>query len=106
MCAPPHEPTVERIITFERAEMARRGRIGGLATGKRHDGLNITQAARTAFLAGFERDVDPNGELPESKRRELATAAKRAHFQRLARLSADARARRSQPPVSPSETDE
>ena len=104
MCAPPHEPTIQRIITVDRAEMARRGRLGGLATRDRHDGPKITQAARTAFLAGFERDVDPNGELPESTRRELATEAKRAHFQRLARLSADARARRSQTPASPSET--
>jgi hypothetical protein len=57
-----------------------------------------TAPGRDAFLAGFEKRVDPLGELPEGERRRRAESARRAHMQRLALASS--RARRSQGPKS------
>lgn len=50
-----------------------------------------TRPARDAFLARFEREVDPNAELSEDERRRRAEHAKRAHMLRLAKRSAEAR---------------
>lgn len=50
-----------------------------------------TRPARDAFLARFEREVDPNGELPERERRQRAEHAKRAYMLALAKRSAAAR---------------
>lgn len=52
-----------------------------------------TQPARDAFLARFEREVDPDGVLPPDERRERAEQAKRAYMLRLAKRSAQARKR-------------
>ncbi|WP_432050270.1 hypothetical protein [Verrucosispora sp. NA02020] len=53
-----------------------------------------TAPARTAFIARFERQVDPEGVLPLDERRKRAESAKKAHMLRLAAASAAARARR------------
>ena len=50
-----------------------------------------TRPARDAFLARFERQVDPDGELPEHERRQRAEHAKRAYMLGLAKRSATAR---------------
>ena len=50
-----------------------------------------TKPARDAFLAKFETEVDPRGELPESVRRERARLLRRAHMLKLARRSAQVR---------------
>ncbi|MFA1538015.1 hypothetical protein [Actinomadura monticuli] len=50
-----------------------------------------TRPARDAFLARFEREVDPEGVLPAEERRERAELAKRAYMLRLAKRSAQAR---------------
>ncbi len=50
-----------------------------------------TAAARAAALARFERQVDPDGVLPEKERLLRAESARRAYFQRLAIKSARAR---------------
>ncbi len=76
---------------FDSSEMAQRGRIGAYVTHSRHDPKETTQAARTAFLARFEDEVDPEHLLPEDERLRRAEAARRAHFSRLAYLSAKAR---------------
>ena len=52
-----------------------------------------TQPARDRFMARFERQVDPDGTLPEKVRRRRAEAAKKAYFTRLAMASAKARQR-------------
>jgi hypothetical protein len=52
-----------------------------------------TAAARKAALDRFERQVDPDGVLPAEERTQRAASARKAHFARLALLSA--RARRS-----------
>lgn len=50
-----------------------------------------TAPARRAFLARFERQVDPNGELPVEERQRRAEHARKAYFTRLALASAKAR---------------
>jgi hypothetical protein len=50
-----------------------------------------TQAARDGLLARFERQVDPDGVLPLDERAKRAESARRAHYQRLALKSAQAR---------------
>jgi len=52
-----------------------------------------TAAARKAAHDRFEREVDPDGVLPPDERARRAASARRAHFSRLALLSA--RKRRS-----------
>ena len=42
-----------------------------------------TRPAREAFLKRFEREVDPEGELPPDERRRRADHALRAHMLRL-----------------------
>lgn len=62
------------ILTIDRAEMAERGRLGGIATRERHDPREITKAGRAAFLARFESDDE-----------------RRDYFAALGRKSAEAR---------------
>lgn len=71
-----------------------RGRIGAFAQHSRHDVRETTKAARVAFLARFETEVDPKRELPETERRRRAEAARRAYFARLALASANRRSLR------------
>jgi hypothetical protein len=71
---------------------ALRARIGAYALHKAHDPRATTAKARATFLSRFERDVDPDGVLPEAERRRRAEAAKKEHFARLALRSAKARA--------------
>ena len=52
---------------------------------------NARQAAEDRFL----REVDPEGVLPEATRRQMAEAARKAYFARLALKSAQARRRRA-----------
>lgn len=63
-----------------------------------------TAPARTAFLARFERQVDPEGILPPAERTRRAESAKSAHFARMAFKSAQSRARKkanAQPVAQP-----
>lgn len=54
-----------------------------------------TAPARAAFIARFERLVDPEGVLPPAERRKRAESAKKAHMLRLAVASAAARRRKA-----------
>ena len=81
-------------LEFDPEEMSRRGRIGAHRLHALHDSRELTAPARAAFLAKFEREVDPTGTLPEEERRRRADHARKAHFARLARLSANARRRK------------
>src|SRR5688572_25967151 len=85
-------PPILVTLEYDPEEMARRGRIGAHRLHALYDSRELTAAGRAAFLATFEREVDPGGVLPEAERRRRAEHARRAHFQRLARLSAIARA--------------
>jgi len=73
------------------AERSLRARMGAYAQQARHDTRETTAAARATFLTRFEREVDPDGVLPEAERARRAEAAKRMYFTRLAWKSAQAR---------------
>ena len=76
---------IHRTLTSDPHEMALRGRIGAYRLHATHDPKETTKAARAAFLARFEAEVDPNGTLsPEDRSR-------RAYFAQLAHKSAKAR---------------
>jgi hypothetical protein len=81
------------------AERSLRARLAAYAMHARHDARETTANGRAAFLARFERDVDPDGRLDPAERRRRAEQARRAYF---ARLSLDAvkarRAKRARQP--------
>ena len=70
---------------------ALRGRIGAYRLHATHDPRETTRRARAAFLATFEDAVDPDGQLAPEERARRAAALRKAHFARLAFLSAKAR---------------
>ncbi len=76
------------------AERSLAGRVGAYIVHSRYDGLEITAAARAAFRSKFEREVDPDGLLPEPERVRRAEMARKAHFAELALQSAQARRRK------------
>ncbi len=80
------------------SERSLRGRIGGLALAAQRNPLEYTAAARKAFLAKFEKDVDPQGLLPEDERQRRADAARKAHFARLGLKSAQVRRKKKSGP--------
>jgi hypothetical protein len=65
-------------------ERSLRARIGAYAKHGRNDSRETTTAARTAFLATFERQADPDGVLPPAERQRRAEQLRSAHFARLA----------------------
>ena len=75
-------------------EAALRGRIGAYRLHATHDPKQTTAKAREVFLSRFETEVDPDGTLPEDERQRRAEAARKAHFAKLAYLSAKARRNR------------
>jgi DNA-binding PadR family transcriptional regulator len=85
------KPLIERTLTFDPADMARRGRVGAYRLHATHDVYKTTAKGREVFLRRFEDEVDPHRELPEAERRRRAEAAKRAYFTKLAYKSAKAR---------------
>ena len=68
------------------SQRTQRARIAARARWSREDGSAGTQAARSAFMDRFERQVDPDGVLDPRERARRAELAKREHFQRLAYL--------------------
>ncbi len=85
------QPFISVTQEYDPEEMARRGRIGAHRLHALHDSRDVTAPARAAFLARFEREVDPTGSLPDDERHRRAQHARKAHFSKLARLSAHAR---------------
>jgi hypothetical protein len=78
----------------ELSDRALRGRIGAYRLHATHDSRETSRAGRAAFLASFERAVDPEGAFSSAERARRAAHARSAHFARLAYLSAQARRRR------------
>ena len=68
-----------------------RGRIGAHKLHATNDSRYLTAPARKAFLGRFEREVDPQGQLPLKERERRAAHARKAYFAKLAYLSAKAR---------------
>jgi hypothetical protein len=77
------------------SERAMRARIASYASWARTEDRSArTAPGNRALMSSFERQVDPNGELPEAERLKRADAAKKAHFSRMALKSAKARRRK------------
>jgi hypothetical protein len=57
----------------------------------RHDSRQTSAPGRAAFLARFDREVDPDGVLEPEERRRRAELARRAYFARLSVAAAKAR---------------
>lgn len=69
-----------------------RARLGAWTSWARtEDRAARTLPGRRAFLDRFEKEVDPNGELPVQERAKRAEWARKAYYQRLAMKSAAAR---------------
>ena len=79
-----HKPNDRRLMVL-------RGRIGAHQLHATHDPRKTTEAARRAFLQGFEQAVDPDGLLPPEERARRAGQLRKAHFARMAYRSAIAR---------------
>ena len=56
MCGSPRKPPILVTFSVDPDEMARRGRLSGLATRARHDSAVLIASAREAFEARFRTD--------------------------------------------------
>ena len=75
------------------SERVMRARMAAYALHARYDPRETTKPARRAFDQRFLDLVDPDRRLPERERQRRAEAARKAHFTRLAYLSARSRRR-------------
>jgi hypothetical protein len=66
------------------AERTLRARLAAHTMHSKHDARETTAAARAAFLARFEAEVDPDGALAPEERQRRAEQARSAYFTRLA----------------------
>lgn len=73
------------------SERSLRARLAAHERWARQDPVAGTAKARQAFLARFEREVDPEGALSPAERARRAEHARKAYFTRLALASAKAR---------------
>ena len=73
------------------SERSLRARLAAYAMHARHDARRTSANGRAAFLARFEREVDPDGRLDPEERCRRAQHARSAYFTRLALASAAAR---------------
>ncbi|MDQ6730248.1 MAG: hypothetical protein M3022_08085 [Actinomycetota bacterium] len=79
-------------MSLSPAERSLRARLAAHSLHARvSDPAAHTAPARRAFLDRFEREVDPDGELPVAERIRRAEHARKAYFARLALRSARAR---------------
>src|SRR5438105_1215519 len=65
------------------ARISNARRRAALLMHSRHDARETTKAGSAAFLARFEREVDPDGTLPPEERTRRARSARRAYFSSL-----------------------
>ena len=80
-------------LTPEQRKM--RAKIAALARWANEDPQENARRGQAGLLKRFEKQVDPNGELPEAERLRRAEAARREHMTRLAFRSSKARGRRA-----------
>ncbi|MGI8707948.1 MAG: hypothetical protein ACR2LG_07095 [Actinomycetota bacterium] len=73
------------------SELSLRGRLGAHRLHASYDSKTVSQPARDAFMARFEREVDPELTLDPKERARRAMHARKAYFTRLALKSAQAR---------------
>jgi hypothetical protein len=74
-----------------RAERSLRARLAAYALHAQQDPRETTASGRAAFLARFDREVDPEGRLEADERRRRAEQARRAYFARLSLAAVKAR---------------
>ncbi len=74
-----------------RAERSLQARQAAHTMHARHDSRQTSANGRAAFLARFEREVDPTGSLDPQERRRRAEQARRAYFTGLALAAVKAR---------------
>lgn len=70
--------------TLTPSQRTQRARLAATSRWAQEDGASGTQPARAAFMARFEREVDPDNRLAPDERARRAESAKRAYFQRMA----------------------
>jgi hypothetical protein len=80
-----------RQASLSPAERSLRARLAAYAMHARHDTRRTSANGRAAFLARFEREVDPDGRLDPEERSRRAEQARRAYFARLSLAAAKAR---------------
>jgi hypothetical protein len=73
------------------AERSLRARLAAHALHAQRDPQETTANGRAAFLARFEREVDPDGRLDLEERRRRALQARRVYFARLSLAATKAR---------------
>ena len=83
-----------RFLSLTPEQRSLRARIAAHTLHSRIDSTAHTKPARDAALARFERQVDPDGKLPEAERQRRALAARTAYFTQLAYRSSLARSGR------------
>jgi hypothetical protein len=84
-------PSALPIHDVSPGEQSLRGRLAAHVLHARRDSRETTAKGRAAFLARFEREVDPAGELDPSERHRRAMHARRAYFARLSLAALEAR---------------
>jgi hypothetical protein len=73
------------------SERTLRARLAAHTLHAKRDPRQTTAKSRAAFLARFEREVDPDRALDPTERRRRAMQARRAYFTRLALAAVEAR---------------
>lgn len=73
------------------SELSMLGRLGAHSMHAQHDSRRTSLPGRQAFLSSFEKQADPDGTLSPEERARRAEHLKKAHFTRLALLSAQKR---------------
>lgn len=73
------------------SELSMLGRLGAHSMHAKHDSKRTSEPGRLAFLNSFEKQADPDGTLDPKERARRAEHLKKAHFTRLAMLSAQKR---------------
>ena len=95
-----HDRTVQEKDNEAASLRSQRARYAALIMHAKHDSREVTLHARLMFMQRFEKSADPDWVLDESERMRRAQLLKRAYFVRLARLSAEARAKKREQLVS------
>jgi hypothetical protein len=80
-------------LSLSPEQRSQRARIAAHAMHAKNDVRRTTAAGRDAFMARFEREVDPDGVLDQAERARRAEHARKSYFAKLAYLSAKARQR-------------
>lgn len=84
-------PPQAAVTGLSPSERSMRARLAAYAKHGHSDARATTAKARTAFLARFEREADPETVLPAEERRRRAERLRKAYFTKLALASAKAR---------------